>query len=81
MRRELGGRVDSNIVDDSWICTGPLPPPPPPPPPPDLPRRPPPSVPRRVSTAVGGPIAWLSSCHNARPYGRFQKARGGGDSP
>eukprot|EP00959_Pyramimonas_sp_CCMP1952_P340479 7131465-Pyramimonas_sp.AAC.1 len=54
-------------------------PPRPPPPPPDLPRHPPPSVPRRVSTTAGGthgPIVWRSSCHNARPHGRFQKAGG-----
>eukprot|EP00959_Pyramimonas_sp_CCMP1952_P436662 9143489-Pyramimonas_sp.AAC.1 len=23
MKRELGGRVDSNIIDDSWVYTGP----------------------------------------------------------
>eukprot|EP00959_Pyramimonas_sp_CCMP1952_P344257 7210259-Pyramimonas_sp.AAC.1 len=33
----LGGRVCSNIVDESWVCNGPLPPPPPPPPPRCLP--------------------------------------------
>eukprot|EP00959_Pyramimonas_sp_CCMP1952_P130803 2735103-Pyramimonas_sp.AAC.1 len=33
--REFGGRVDSNIVGESWVYTGrPLPPPPPPLPPP-----------------------------------------------
>eukprot|EP00959_Pyramimonas_sp_CCMP1952_P274278 5732982-Pyramimonas_sp.AAC.1 len=26
MKRELGGRVYSNIVDESWVHTGPLPP-------------------------------------------------------
>eukprot|EP00959_Pyramimonas_sp_CCMP1952_P090252 1889315-Pyramimonas_sp.AAC.1 len=28
--RKLGGRVNANIVDDSWFCTGPPPLPPPP---------------------------------------------------
>eukprot|EP00959_Pyramimonas_sp_CCMP1952_P033870 710719-Pyramimonas_sp.AAC.1 len=28
MKRELGGRVYSNIVDESWFCNGPLSPPP-----------------------------------------------------
>eukprot|EP00959_Pyramimonas_sp_CCMP1952_P292942 6126862-Pyramimonas_sp.AAC.1 len=31
MKRELGGRVYSIIVDDSWVYTGPSPPSPPPP--------------------------------------------------
>eukprot|EP00959_Pyramimonas_sp_CCMP1952_P132763 2775800-Pyramimonas_sp.AAC.1 len=26
MKREIGGRVYSNIVDDSWVYTGPIPP-------------------------------------------------------
>eukprot|EP00959_Pyramimonas_sp_CCMP1952_P162878 3405150-Pyramimonas_sp.AAC.1 len=30
MKRELGRRVYSNIVDDSWGSSGPPPPPPPP---------------------------------------------------
>eukprot|EP00959_Pyramimonas_sp_CCMP1952_P413987 8673693-Pyramimonas_sp.AAC.1 len=34
MKRELGGRVYSNIADDSWVYTGPPPSPPPSPPPP-----------------------------------------------
>jgi len=45
---------------------------------------PPPSVPRRASTRAGetlSPIAWPSSGHKVRPQMRFQKARGGGDSP
>eukprot|EP00959_Pyramimonas_sp_CCMP1952_P286306 5986686-Pyramimonas_sp.AAC.1 len=37
MKRELGVRVYSNIVGDSWAYTGHPPPPPPPPPPPSPP--------------------------------------------
>eukprot|EP00959_Pyramimonas_sp_CCMP1952_P142086 2974301-Pyramimonas_sp.AAC.1 len=33
MKRDLGGRVYFNIVDESWVCTGPPPPPPRPLPP------------------------------------------------
>eukprot|EP00959_Pyramimonas_sp_CCMP1952_P192481 4024509-Pyramimonas_sp.AAC.1 len=37
VRREFGGRAEYNIVDGSWVNTGP-PPPAPPPPPPSPPR-------------------------------------------
>eukprot|EP00959_Pyramimonas_sp_CCMP1952_P120090 2510868-Pyramimonas_sp.AAC.1 len=49
MKRGLGGRVDSNIVDDCWVYIGSLRPPPPPSP---RPRPPPP--PRRSPNRTGG---------------------------
>eukprot|EP00959_Pyramimonas_sp_CCMP1952_P138848 2906146-Pyramimonas_sp.AAC.1 len=62
MKRELGRRAYSSIVDDSWLCTGPPHPPPPTPPAARLPPSPSEAACAKTSGPSGNtppcPAAW-----------------------